>query len=76
MEILLAIGVMGACFLLLGAGLLLKRRKICLRGSCGGLSSGEKHPDISCPTCEGDADRCSESDQSESKGKPGVESKT
>ena len=75
MEILLSALVMLACAALLGVGLLFKRRKNTLKGSCGGLSSGEMGPDMSCPSCEGDPARCPETDQRGSKGKPGVASK-
>ncbi len=45
METLLAVLVMGGCFVLLGLGVMLARGKVCLRGSCGG---DEKESESSC----------------------------
>lgn len=60
MEILLAVGVMAACFALLGAGLLLRRKKNCLQGSCGGAAAKDPDSEISCPSCAGDPKACPE----------------
>ena len=58
MEILLAAVVMGLCFAGLGLGLLLRSRRVCLKGSCGGASAKDRNPDISCPSCQGDPAKC------------------
>ena len=59
METLLAVGVMGACFALLGAGLLFGRKKNCVVGSCGGIGK-DPNSDIACVTCAGDESKCPE----------------
>jgi len=55
MEILLSLGVMGACFLALGLGAMLSS-KVRLHGSCGGLSG--KLSELSCGACGGDPEQC------------------
>jgi len=63
MEILLTFLIIAACFAGLGIGLILTGKK--LKGSCGGVASKGKGPDIECSICgkKGDEiDSCEESD--------------
>ena len=48
--VLLSIVLVGAIMLAMAVGTLFSRNK-CLRGSCGGLSSGLEARGVSCDTC-------------------------
>ena len=56
-ALLITLGFLGACFLLVGVGLLWGKSTV--RGSCGGVASGTA--DESCSVCGGDPNLCTES---------------
>ncbi|MCB1317336.1 MAG: (Na+)-NQR maturation NqrM [Leptospiraceae bacterium] len=56
-TVLFTLALLAACFVFIGIGALFGRKPI--RGSCGGLASG--NADGECSICGGDPSRCEES---------------